>query len=73
MEGQITWRGEVKNYLLFIIKLENGVCGKTYVVKGFRNEVNWAHFKIGNCVGGLEWFDERKKILSADSPVYPLV
>lgn len=72
MEGQITWKKEVKNYLLFTIKFENGNSGKTYVVKGFRNEANWSHLKIGDRVGGLTWHDESKKVISADSPVYPL-
>jgi hypothetical protein len=72
MEGQITWNREVKNYLLYTIKLENGDSGKTYVVKGFKNEANWSHLQVGDRVGGLIWFDEKKKIISADSPVYPL-
>lgn len=72
MEGKITWKAEVKNFLLYTIKLENGDSGKTYVVKGFRNEPHWAALKIGDRIGGLVWFDEKKKVISADSPIYPL-
>ena len=72
MEGQITWRKEVKNYLLFTIKLEDGESGKTYVVRGFRNEAHWEHLKIGDKVGGLMWFEKKGKLISADSPVYLL-
>ena len=72
MEGKVTWRAEVKNFLLLTLKLENGDSGKTYVVKGFRNEAQWSHLKIGDRIGGLIWFDERKKVISADSPIYPL-
>lgn len=72
MEGQITWRSDIKRCLLFVFRLVNGESAKTYVVKGFRNEPLWADLKIGDRVGGLQWFDEAKKIISADSPVYPL-
>lgn len=72
MEGKITWKKEVKNFLLFTIKFENGDSGKTYVVRGFRNEANWTDLKIGDRVGGLTWFDEKRKLISADSAVYPL-
>ena len=72
MEGKVTWRAEVKNFLLLTLKLENGDSGKTYVVKGFRNEAQWSHLKIGDRIGGLIWFDEKKKVISADSPIYPL-
>lgn len=72
MEGQITWKGDIKKYLLFTIKLENGISAKTYVVKGFKNEPLWVDLKIGDCVGGLDWFDKEKKIISADLPVHPI-
>ncbi|GEM_PF-2894961 len=72
MEGQITWKADVKNYLLITIKLENSDSGKTYVVKGFKNEPHWRQLKIGDRIGGLVWFNEKKKIISADSPIYPL-
>ena len=72
MEGQITWKSDAKKYLLFTIKLENGDSGKTYVVRGFKNEPHWADLKIGDRVGGLVWFDEKKRVISADSAVYPL-
>lgn len=70
MEGIITWKGEVKNYFLFTVKLSNGDSAKTYVVKGFRNCANWSHLKIGDHVDGLEWQNESKKIINADSPVH---
>lgn len=72
MEAIITWKKELKNYLHFALKLENGESGKTYIVKGFRNEPNWSHLKIGDKVGGLVWHSETKKVISADSPVYRL-
>lgn len=72
MEGKITSCIEIKNYILFTLRLENGLSAKTYVVKGFKNELHWLQFKVGDAVGGLEWFDERKKIVSADSPVHLL-
>jgi len=72
MEGIITWKKEVKNYLLFTLKLENGDSGKTYVVKGFKNEAHWSQLKIGDRVDGLIWFDAKKKVISADSPIIVL-
>lgn len=72
MESTITWKTEVKNYLLFTFKFENGDGAKTYIVKGFKNEPNWSHLKIGDKVGGLVWHDKQKKLISADSPVYRL-
>ena len=72
MERQITWNADIKKCLLFTIKFENGDSGKTYVVKGFKNEARWSHLKIGDRLGGLVWFDEKKKIIDADSPIYPL-
>jgi hypothetical protein len=70
MEGKITWKGEVKNYLLFTLKLANGDSAKTYVVKGFRNIAIWSHLKIGDQIEGLQWKDEQKKLIDADSPVH---
>lgn len=72
MEGKITSCIEIKNYLLVTLRLENGVSAKTYIVKGFKNEQHWSHFKAGDLIGGLEWFDKGKKIVSADSPAYRL-
>lgn len=72
MEAKITWKKEIKDYLLFNFKFENGEGGKTYVVKGFKNEINWSYFKIGDKVGGLIWHNKEKKLISADSPTYRL-
>lgn len=73
MEGQITWKKDIrKDTVLIIFKLDNGDSAKTYIVKGFKNAENWVHLQIGNKVGGLIWFDEKRKLISADSAVYPL-
>ena len=73
MEGKITYRVSIKKDTdLINLKLSNGVSAKLYVVKGFKNEINWSKFKIGDNIGGLQWFDKKSKIIDADSPVYPL-
>lgn len=72
MEGQINWKKEFKKFLLIVIKLESGDTAKTYVVMGFRNAQNWIDLQVGDKVGGLVWLDEKRKLISADSPVYPL-
>lgn len=73
MEGQVTWKNDIKkDTVLITLKLNNGVNAKVYVVKGFRNEIHWSSFKIGDKIGGLTWFSEQQKIIDADSPVHPL-
>ncbi len=73
MEGQIIWAHEFKTgHFIYVIRLENDISVKTYVVKGFKNWAAWKNFKAGDGIGGLDWFDKEKKIISADSPIYPL-
>jgi len=52
--------------------MSDGGSAKLWVVKGFKNEINWSKFKIGDNLAGLEWYDERARIINADSPVHPL-
>jgi hypothetical protein len=41
-----------------------------YTGKQYRNYEVWSQFKVGDCVDGLEWRDEKKKLINADSPVH---
>lgn len=53
-----------------LIKIEvSGSIAKTYVVEGNINSKKWRDVKVGDCLNGLEWFDEESKIIDADSPI----
>jgi hypothetical protein len=71
MEGKILRvvdSGQFKTYLIWLKDLS--ACGRTYTGASYRNYGNWCDFKIGDHITGLEWRDESRKILDADSPVH---
>lgn len=73
MEGKITYRTSIKKDTdLITLKISDGGTAKLWVVKGFKNEINWSKFKVGDGVGGLEWYDKKSRTINADSAVFPL-
>ena len=73
MEGQIAYIGKVvRNRYLVTISLANNITGKAWIVKEFRNEINWKDLKVGDRVGGLIWYSEKEKLINADSPMHLL-
>ena len=60
--------GKFKTILIWLEEV--GSCGRTYTGEKYRNYHTWEQFKVGDWVEGLEWKDEKKKLLDADSPVH---
>jgi len=70
--------GKVKSIIQFAPKKSrvnidvNGVVGKTFIVDGNVNSKYWKGVKVGDCLSGLDWFDEEGKIIDADSKIVVL-
>jgi len=47
----------------------NGIKCRTYVDEKNANSKRWEKVKIGDFIDGLDWFDEKGKIIDADSTV----
>jgi hypothetical protein len=59
-----------RKFVTLLLKLEIGAYGLTYTGEMYRNYHAWKQLKIGDEVRGLQWKDEKKKIIDADSPVH---
>lgn len=57
--------GKVKMYLIWLEEI--GVFARTYSGSSYRNYDYWKELKIGDWAEGLDWKDEGRKILNADS------
>lgn len=71
MQGKIIRIVECENAIMYLIWLkEMNVSARTYTGEGYRNFINWKDLKIGDHLEGLQWKDEKRKLLDADSPVH---
>ncbi len=70
MKGQIVGINPSGKFTMIFFKLENGKSAHTFTGEQYRNFAVWSQFKVGDCVDGLEWRDEKKKLIDADSPVH---
>lgn len=71
MIGKIIRIAECGNVTMYLIWLRDlNICGRTYTGESYRNFINWKDLKVGDFIDGLQWKDEKKKILDADSPVH---
>jgi len=70
MKGQLIRATESNDFVTLLFKLEDKRYALTYTGKKYRNYSVWSQFKVGDLVEGLEWKDEKKKLLNADSPVH---
>lgn len=68
-------QGKVKTIVQFkpttrVVKITvSGVEGKTYIDESNGNSKRWSKVRVGDCLLGLRWFDEGRKILDADSDI----
>lgn len=68
-------QGKVKTIIQFKPKTRtirivvNGVECKTYIDETNGNSKRWTRVGVGDCLLGLRWFDEEKKIIDADSDI----
>jgi hypothetical protein len=72
MKAKITFIRNVPRGIMLVFKLEDGRSAHTYTGKQYRNYRFWKDLLIGDSIVGLKWEDETKKLISADSVVYPL-
>ena len=70
MKGKIIRITDSDKFITFLFWLENKVYPLMYTGKQYRNYSVWSQFKVGDWVEGLEWKDESKKLINADSPVH---
>jgi hypothetical protein len=56
--------------MTILFKLDDKKFGLTYTGEQYRNYSIWNQFQVGDYVEGLEWKDEKKKIIDGDSPVH---
>lgn len=71
MNGKIIRIAEFGITAMYLIWLKDSkIYGRTYTGEGYRNFINWKDLKVGDSIDGLQWKDEKKKILDADSPVH---
>ncbi|MFH1608690.1 MAG: hypothetical protein ABH951_01575 [Patescibacteria group bacterium] len=70
MKGKIIRITDSNKFITFLFWIENKIYALMYTGKQYRNYAIWSQFKIGDWVEGLEWKDEKKKIINADSPVH---
>ena len=69
MKGKIIRITDSGRFITFLFWLEDKIYPLMYTGKQYRNYEAWKHLKIGDWVEGLEWKDEKKKLINADSPV----
>jgi hypothetical protein len=70
MKGQIMGMNSSGNFINVFFKLENGKSAHTFTGKQYRNYAIWRQFKVGDWVEGLNWKNEGKRLIDADSPAY---
>lgn len=70
MKGKIIRITNADKFATFLFWIEGKGYPLMYTGKQYRNFAVWRQFKIGDWVDGLEWKDEKKKLINADSPVY---
>lgn len=58
------------DYVLVLVRLEDGRYGRTYTGESYRNYQLWRELKVGDLVAGLRWKREGQLIIDADSPVH---
>ena len=76
MGNQNTFNGRVHNItrhgdlLIVLFKLPNGRYPRTYTSPKYRNYHHWTSLCDGDEVAGLQWFNEKKGLVNADSPIH---
>jgi hypothetical protein len=70
MDGIIVRMAPAGDYILVLVKLDDGRYGRTYTGERYRNYHFWRELKVGDHVTGLRWKNERQLIIDADSPVH---
>lgn len=58
------------NFINIFFRLDNGKSSHTFTGKQYRNYAIWSQFKVGDRVGGLNWKNEKKRLIDADSHAY---
>ncbi|OHB14698.1 MAG: hypothetical protein A2431_00625 [Candidatus Zambryskibacteria bacterium RIFOXYC1_FULL_39_10] len=70
MKAKIIRITDSDRFITFLFWLEGKNYPLMYTGKQYRNYEIWSQFKVGDWVEGLEWKDEKKKLIDADSPVH---
>jgi len=73
MDGQIKRIIPSGEFVTFIIQVKDvRSCSRTFTGQKYRNFAYWRDLKVGDCIAGVQWKNEQKGIVDADSPVYLL-
>lgn len=71
MKGKIIRIADCGNIIMYLVWLkELNISARTYTGEKYRNYINWKDLKIDDQIEGIQWKDEKRKILDADSPVH---
>lgn len=70
MSGSIVRITPSGDYVLVLVRLEDGRYGRTYTGERYRNYYFWRELKVGDLITGLRWKKESQLIIDADSPVH---
>ena len=69
MQGKVKTIVQFKRTTRVLKIVVSGVEGKTCVDDANGNSRRWSKVKVGDCLLGLKWFDEDRKIVDADSDI----
>lgn len=70
MKAQIMGMPPSGDFISVFFKFPDGKSAHTFTGKKYRNYAVWGQFKVGDWVEGLNWKDEKKRLIDADSPAY---
>jgi len=70
MKGTVKRITPFGDLIMYLFRLETGKYGRTYTGKKYRNYAAWKDLKVDDLIDGLQWKDEKRGIIDADSPMY---
>lgn len=70
MKGKILGITPSGKFVMVFLKLEGEKSAHTFTGEQYRNYAIWSDFKVGDWIDGLEWRDEKKRLIDADSPAH---
>ena len=70
MKAKIVRITDSGKFITFLFWTEEGIYPLMYTGKQYRNYEIWKQFKVGDWVNGLQWKNDKKKLIDADSPVH---
>lgn len=70
MKGKLIHITPSGDFITLLFKLGDKKYGRTYTGEEYRNYAIWRQLKIGDEVNGLQWKNEKRGLIDADSPVH---